>query len=433
MIESPYKRPVIGCATPVDTSGRGLATRRLFGWFTCHRFQYLLGYLFGQQGGAEVTSEKADIKRGLKDVVFDTSEASFVDGQAGKLLYRGYNIHDLAERSTFEEIVYLLFYGELPTQSQLDAFDAELRASRSIPDEVIEVIRVVANSHPMDALRTAVSALAAFEPEVNDNSEAATLRKGVRLTAQGPTIVAAHHRIRHGLEPVAPNPDLNHAGNFLYMLSGAAPDEETQKLMDVDFILHAEHSSNASAFGARVAASTLSDLHSAVVTGIGVLKGPWHGGAAEEVMKMAMEIGQPENADEYARNLLEGGGRVMGFGHRVYRAEDPRARHLRERSRDLGEKMGQPHWFQILRYLEEQIMVPYRAKGIFVNVDFFAGSIYNLLGIPEDLFISIFALGRIPGWTLQCVEQYRDNILIRPLLDYQGPMDLEYVPIEQRG
>jgi len=380
-----------------------------------------------------VTSEKADIRRGLKDVVFDTSEASFVDGQAGKLLYRGYNIHDLAERSTFEEIVYLLFYGELPTQSQLDAFDAELRASRSIPDEVIEVIRVVANSHPMDALRTAVSALSAFEPEVNDNSEAATLRKGVRLTAQGPTIVAAHHRIRNGLEPVAPNPDLNHAGNFLYMLSGAAPDEETQNLMDVDFILHAEHSSNASAFGARVAASTLSDLHSAVVTGIGVLKGPWHGGAAEEVMKMAMEIGQPENADEYARNLLEGGGRVMGFGHRVYRAEDPRARHLRERSRDLGEKMGQPHWFQILRYLEEQIMVPYRSKGIFVNVDFFAGSIYNLLGIPEDLFISIFALGRIPGWTLQCVEQYRDNILIRPLLDYQGPMDLEYVPIEQRG
>ena len=275
--------------------------------------------------------------------------------------------------------------------------------------------------------------LSAFDAEVNDNSEEATLRKGVRLTAQGPTIVAAHHRIRQGLEPVAPNPDLNHAGNFLYMLSGAVPDEETQNLMDVDFILHAEHSSNASAFGARVAASTLSDLHSAVVTGIGVLKGPWHGGAAEEVMKMAMEIGQPENADEYARNLLDSGGRVMGFGHRVYRAEDPRARHLRERSRDLGEKMGQPHWFQILRYLEEQIMVPYRAKGIFVNVDFFAGSIYNLLGIPEDLFISIFALGRIPGWTLQCVEQYRDNILIRPLLDYQGPMDLEYVPIEQRG
>ena len=380
-----------------------------------------------------MTSDKVEIRRGLKDVVFDTSEASFVDGQAGKLLYRGYNIHDLAEQSTFEEIVYLLFYGELPTRSQLDAFDAELRANREIPDEVVQVMRLVAKSHPMDALRTAVSALSAFDPDVNDNSEEATIRKGVRLTAQGPTIVAAHHRIRRGLEPIAPNPALNHPGNFLYMLSGAEPDEETQKLMDVDFILHAEHSANASAFGARVAASTLSDLHSAVVTGIGVLKGPWHGGAAEEVMKMATEIGQPENADVYARNLLDNGGRVMGFGHRVYRAEDPRARHLRERSKVLGEKMGQPHWFQILLYLEEKIMVPYRSKGIFVNVDFFAGSIYNLLGIPEDLFISIFALGRIPGWTLQCVEQYRDNILIRPLLDYQGPMDLEYVPIEQRG
>ncbi len=380
-----------------------------------------------------MTSDKVEIRRGLKDVVFDTSEASFVDGQAGKLLYRGYNIHDLAEQSTFEEIVYLLFYGELPPRSQLDAFDAELRANREIPDEVVQVMRLVAKSHPMDALRTAVSALSAFDPDVNDNSEEATIRKGVRLTAQGPTIVAAHHRIRRGLEPIAPNPALNHPGNFLYMLSGAEPDEETQKLMDVDFILHAEHSSNASAFGARVAASTLSDLHSAVVTGIGVLKGPWHGGAAEEVMKMATEIGQPENADVYARNLLDNGGRVMGFGHRVYRAEDPRARHLRERSKVLGEKMGQPHWFQILLYLEEKIMVPYRSKGIFVNVDFFAGSIYNLLGIPEDLFISIFALGRIPGWTLQCVEQYRDNILIRPLLDYQGPMDLEYVPIEQRG
>ena len=380
-----------------------------------------------------MTSDKVEIRRGLKDVVFDTSEASFVDGQAGKLLYRGYNIHDLAEQSTFEEIVYLLFYGELPTRSQLDAFDAELRANREIPDEVVQVMRLIAKSHPMDALRTAVSALSAFDPDVNDNSEEATIRKGVRLTAQGPTIVAAHHRIRRGLEPIAPNPALNHPGNFLHMLSGAEPDEETQKLMDVDFILHAEHSSNASAFGARVAASTLSDLHSAVVTGIGVLKGPWHGGAAEEVMKMATEIGQPENADVYARNLLDNGGRVMGFGHRVYRAEDPRARHLRERSKVLGEKMGQPHWFQILLYLEEKIMVPYRSKGIFVNVDFFAGSIYNLLGIPEDLFISIFALGRIPGWTLQCVEQYRDNILIRPLLDYQGPMDLEYVPIEQRG
>jgi citrate synthase len=285
----------------------------------------------------------------------------------------------------------------------------------------------------VDALRTGISALSAFDPEVNDNSPEATIRKGVRLTAMAPTIVAAHHRLRQGLEPVAPNPDLNHAGNFLYMLFNEMPDEDTVKLLDVDFILHAEHGANASAFGARVAASTLSDLHSAVVTGVGVLKGPWHGGAAEEVMKMAEEIGQPENAEEYARKVLNSGGRIMGFGHRVYKAEDPRARHLRERSKVLGEKMGQPHWFQILTYLEEDVMKPYRSRGIYVNVDFFAGSIYYLLGIPDDLFIPIFALGRIPGWTLQCVEQYDDNILIRPLLEYTGPMDLEYTPIEQRS
>jgi citrate synthase len=373
-----------------------------------------------------------EIKRGLKDVYIDTSEASFVDGQVGKLLYRGYNIHDLAEKSTFEEVIYLLLYAALPKKDELAKLDAVLRANRDIPDEVIQVLRLVKNSHPMDALRTGVSALAGFDPEVEDNSPEATIRKGLRLTAQGPNIVAAHHRIRNGKEPVAPNADLNHAGNFLYMLSGAVPDEETQNLMDVDFILHAEHSSNASSFGARVTASTLSDLHSAIVTGIGVLKGPWHGGAAEAVMKMAQDIGQPENAEEYARKVLEGGGRIMGFGHRVYKAEDPRARHLRTRSQELGEKMGQPHWFQILRYMEEKVMVPYRSKGIFVNVDFFAGSIYHLLGIPEDLFIPIFALGRIPGWTLQCVEQYENNILMRPLLEYTGAMDLEYVPMEQR-
>ena len=284
----------------------------------------------------------------------------------------------------------------------------------------------------MDALRTGISALSAFDEDVTDNSPEATIRKGIRLTAMGPTLVAAHHRLRQGLEPVAPNPDLNHAGNFLYMLFDEMPDEETVKLLDVDFILHAEHGANASAFGARVAASTLSDLHSAVTTGVGVLKGPWHGGAAEEVMRMALDIGQPENAEEYCRNILDNGGRIMGFGHRVYKAEDPRARHLRERSKALGEKMGQPKWFEILTYLEENVMSKYRDRGIFVNVDFFAGSIYYLLGIPDDLFISIFGLGRIPGWTLQCLEQFDDNILIRPLLEYTGGMDLEYTPIESR-
>ncbi len=374
-----------------------------------------------------------EIRKGLKDVYLDTTTASFIDGEEGKLLYRGYNIHDLAEKSTFEEVIYLLLYGKLPTRQELEAFDQILRANRHIPDEVIQVLDLVKTSHPMDALRTGLSALSAFDSDVTDNSVEATIRKGIRLTAMGPTIVAAHHRLRQGLEPVAPNPDLSLAGNFLYMLFNELPDEETTKLLDVDFILHAEHGANASAFGARVTASTISDLHSAVVTGVGTLKGPAHGGAAEEVMKMALEIGQPENAEEYCRNILDNGGRIMGFGHRVYRAEDPRARHLRERSRTLSEKVGQPHWFQILTFVEENAMVPYRSRGIFVNVDFFAGSIYYLLGIPDDLFISIFALGRIPGWTLQCMEQFEDNILIRPLLEYTGEMDLEYVQLEQRG
>ena len=374
-----------------------------------------------------------EIRKGLKDVYLDTTTSSFIDGEVGKLLYRGYNIHDLAEKSTFEEVIYLLLYGRLPSQQELTEFDNLLRANRRIPDEVIQVLDLVKNSHPMDALRTGLSALSAFDPDVSDNSAEATIRKGIRLTAMGPTIVAAHHRLRQGLEPVAPNPDLNHAGNFLYMLFNELPDDETTQLLDVDFILHAEHGANASAFAARVTASTISDLHSAVVTGVGTLKGPAHGGAAEEVMKMSLEIGQPENAEEYCRTRLESGGRIMGFGHRVYRAEDPRARHLRERARALSEKVGQPHWFQILTYVEEEAMVPYRSRGIHVNVDFFAGCIYYLLGITDDLFISIFALGRIPGWTLQCVEQFEDNILIRPLLEYTGDMDLEYVPIGQRG
>ena len=373
-----------------------------------------------------------EIMKGLKDVYLDTTESSFIDGQVGKLLYRGYDIHDLAEKSNFEEVIYLLLYGALPTGQQLQEFDGVLKSNRRIPDEVIQVLDLVKASHPMDALRTGISAMSAFDPEVADNSVEATIRKGIRLTAQGPTIVAAHHRLRHGLEPVAPNPELNHAGNFLYMMFGELPDEETTNLLDVDFILHAEHGANASSFGARVTASTISDLHSAVTTGVGVLKGPAHGGAAEEVMKMSLEIGNPENAEEYARNHLESGGRIMGFGHRVYRAEDPRARHLRERAQALGEKKGEPRWFQILSHLEQKTMLPYRDRGICVNVDFFAGAIYYLLDIPDDLFISIFALGRIPGWTLQCVEQYKDNILIRPLLEYTGEMDLEYVPIEAR-
>ena len=284
----------------------------------------------------------------------------------------------------------------------------------------------------MDVLRTAVSALAAFDPEVADNSIEATLRKGVRLTAQAPTIVTAHARIRDGKDPIDPDPSLNQAGNFLYMLFGEEAELEDSRLIDKDFVLHAEHGVNASSFGARVTAATQADLHSAVSTGIGVLKGPAHGGAAEEVMKMALEIGSEENAEPYVRELLKGGGRVMGFGHRVYKAVDPRSVHLLDDAKALGERKGQPEWFSILQAVGK-VMEPYARRGICQNVDYFSGAIYYLLGIPDDLFISIFAMGRIPGWTAQVVEQYENNILLRPRLLYVGPMDLEYVPIGQRG
>ena len=379
-----------------------------------------------------MTEKKVELQRGLRDVYIDRTKSSFIDGAIGKLLYRGYNIDDLAENSSFEEVIYLLLYGDLPTRSQLDAFDAELKANRKLPDEILDIIRLIKNAHPMDVLRTAVSALAAYDPDVADNSPEATLRKGVRLTAQAPTIVAAHARIREGKEPVEPDNNLNQAGNFLHMLFGGAPDPDDARLLDKDFVLHAEHGVNASSFGARVAASTVADLHCAVTTGISVLKGPSHGGAAEEVMKMSLEIGNEENAEPYVRNLLSNGGRVMGFGHRVYKAVDPRANHLRPDAKALGERKGQPKWFSILQTVSE-VMEPYSRRGICENVDFWSGSIYYLMEIPDDLFISIFTMGRIPGWTAQVLEQYENNILLRPRLLYVGPMDLEYKPIDQRG
>lgn len=372
------------------------------------------------------------IYRGLKGVVIDKTNSSFIDGVEGRLMYRGYNIHDLAEKSNFEETVYLILNGNLPTKSQLKEFDNQLRANRDIPNEIIDIIRVTQKSHPMDVLRTAVSALSSFEPDTEDNSIEATLRKGIRLTAQAPTIVTAHSRIRQGLDPVPPNPDLNQAANFLYMLTGKIPDQDESRLIDKDFVLHAEHGINASAFAARVTASTVSDLHSAIVTGISTLKGPSHGGAAEEVMKFSLDIGSEDNAEPYTRNILENGGRIMGFGHRVYQVEDPRARHLQKECEELGAKKGQPKWFRILSKVAE-VMQPYASKGICPNVDFWAGAMYHLLDIPKDLFISIFAMGRVPGWTAQVIEQYSDNILLRPLLQYEGEYDREYIPIEQRG
>ena len=380
-----------------------------------------------------MTSEqKVQLHRGLREVYIDRTKSSFIDGGIGKLLYRGYNIHDLAEKSTFEETAYLVMYGDLPTQAQLDAFDAELKASRGLPGEILDVIRLTRNSHPMDVLRTAVSALSAYDDETEDNTAEATLRKGIRLTAQAPTIVAAHARIRDGKEALEPDSSLSHAANFLYMLFGEKPADEDAALIDKDFVLHAEHGINASAFGARVAASTQADLHCAVTTGISVLKGPSHGGAAEEVMKMTQEIGTEENAENYVRETIRGGGRIMGFGHRVYKAVDPRSVHLQDDARELGERKGEPKWFQILQSVIE-VMEPYRRRGIYQNVDFFSGAIYYLLDIPDDLFISIFAMGRVPGWTAQVIEQFDNNILLRPRLLYTGEMDVPYVPIEERG
>ncbi len=378
-----------------------------------------------------MTQEKVQLHRGLRDVYIDRTQSSFIDGKIGKLLYRGYNIDDLAENASFEETIFLLLYSKLPTQSELDAFDAHLKANRALPEAIVEIIRLTKDAHPMDVLRTAISAAAAYDPDVTDNSREANLRKGVRLTAMAPTIVAAHAQIRNGKDPVESDSELNHAGNFLYMLFGERPDPRDAALIDKDFVLHAEHGVNASSFGARVAASTQADLHCAVTTGIAVLKGPSHGGAAEEVMKMASEIGNEENAEPYVRNLVENGGRVMGFGHRVYRAVDPRSVHLRDDARELGERKGQPKWFSILQEVIE-VMQPYARRGICQNVDFFSGAIYYLLDIPDDLFISIFAMGRIPGWTVQVMEQFENNILLRPRLEYTGPMDLEYVKIGDR-
>jgi len=374
---------------------------------------------------------KIEIRRGLKEVYFDRSRVCFIDGRAGELRYRGYSIHDLAPNSTFEETCYLLLKGELPGRAQLEAFDRELKSSRRLPEEILRIIETVKHAHPMDVLRTAVSALAAFDPDFADNSAAATLRKGIRLTSQVPMIVTAHEAIRNGRAPVAPDPALPHAANFLWMLKGSKPSPDAARLMDTDMILHAEHGSNASSFTARVVAGTEANLHAAVTAAIAALSGPAHGGAAENVMHMAKEVGDASKAAEYVKRKRAAKEPVMGFGHRVYRAEDPRARHMRAGVEKLSREMGQPQWYQILEALVEA-MKPYARHGVNVNVDFYAGVVYYLNGIPADLFVPIFAVGRVPGWAVSFLEQMENNILIRPLTLYNGPEPRTYVPISQR-
>lgn len=371
------------------------------------------------------------VHRGLMGVYFDRSPATFIDGKAGELRYRGYSIHDLAEHSNFEETCYLLLKGELPTRAQLSAFAAELKAGRYLPEPIFDLIRRIKAAHPMDVLRTAVSALAAFETDTADISPEGTLRKGIRLTSQVPMIVAAHHHIREGRPPVAPDPALGHAAHFLYLLKGESPSTDAAQLFDKDMVLHAEHSSNASSFTARVVAGTQANLHAAVTAAVAALSGPAHGGAAEDVMKMAQEIGEPANVAAYVKAKRAAKEAVTGFGHRVYRTEDPRARHMREGVRRLSQAMGQPQWYQILEGVVEA-MKPYARHGVNVNVDFYSGVIYHLHGIPKDLFVPIFAVGRVPGWTMQVLEQMANNILIRPLLQYTGPDLRPYVPIDKR-
>ncbi|HET7383694.1 MAG TPA: citrate/2-methylcitrate synthase [Pseudolabrys sp.] len=377
------------------------------------------------------TAEVIKIQRGLKGVYFDRSPCTFIDGRAGELRYRGYSIHDLAKHSSFEETAWLLLNGELPNKQQLTDFDSALKAARQLPTPVLDIIRAIKLAHPMDVLRTAASALSAFDQETADNSREATLRKAVRLTSQVPMIVAAHSRIRTGQEPVAADQTLSHAANLLWMLTAKKPSADAAQLIERDLILHAEHGSNASSFAARVVIGTEANLHAAIVAAIAALSGPAHGGAAEDVMKMAEEIGDPSRAADYVKEKRKAGIAVTGFGHRVYRAEDPRARHMRAGVERLSKEIGEPKWFEILQAVVAA-MAPYARHGVNVNVDFYSGVVYHLLGIKRDLFVPIFAIGRVPGWVVQVLEQLENNILLRPLTLYNGPNARAYVPLEKR-
>ena len=380
-----------------------------------------------------VVKENIELNKGLKNGYFDRTTSSLIVAKPGKLLYRGYNIDDLARFSTFEETTYLLLHGSLPTHSQLDELDATLKANRELPQEVQNIIRIYRNAHPMDVLRGAVSAMSLSDPDILDVSPQEALKKGIRLTSAVATMVAFHHRVRHGLEPIKPDPELTHAGNFLYMLFGERPDADDTSLMDTDLILHAEHGANASAFAARVAASTGADFWAATTAAVAVLKGPKHGGAAEGAIRMAQEVGSEENAEAYVENIIANRGRVMGFGHPVYDDVDPRSVHLKAEAKALGERRGHTKWFSIIEAVTNTEAMKKRAKrGIAPNVDLWSGAIYSLLGIPDDLFVPLFAVGRMPGWTLHVFEQYSVRDILRPRLLYAGPVDLEYSPIDQR-
>jgi citrate synthase len=366
--------------------------------------------------------------KGLEGIVATTSSiSSIVDGV---LTYRGINIDELAEKAAFEEVVYLLWFGKLPTRAELDDLQRQLDEHAVLPDKLIEQIRLYPkDANPMTALRSAVSSLALYDAEANDMSYEANVRKAIKLQAQLPTIVAAFARIRSGQEPVAPKRGVSIAYNFLYMLTGEEPHETAVKALDQALVLHADHELNASTFAARVTVATLSDIYSGVTTAIGTLKGPLHGGANEAVMQMLEEIGTLDRIESYIQGKLDRKEKIMGFGHRVYKTGDPRAKHLQKMSRELGQMTGNMKWYDMSVQIESLVT---GQKGLKPNVDFYSASVYTSLGIPRDLFTPIFAISRVSGWTAHILEQYEDNRLIRPRAEYIGPVGQHYVPIENR-
>ncbi|MGD0249419.1 MAG: citrate/2-methylcitrate synthase [Thermoplasmata archaeon] len=374
--------------------------------------------------------EPAEVQRGLQDVVALESRICFIDGRLGRLIYQGYDIRDLAARSTFEEVAYLLWYGQLPTATLLAELRSRFGALRSLPKPMVEWIdQMPLETHPMDILRTAVSALALFEPD-ETKPGTSSIGGAQRLTAVLPSILAQFHRRRTGMPSLRARPELSQAAYLIYALVDREPTELEARAVDVALILHADHELNASTFAARVTASTLSDLYSAVTSAVGTLKGPLHGGAAERVMELLDEIGTVPRTEGVVRDKLIRHERIMGFGHRVYKVEDPRATILREWSRKVGEAKGDLHYYDLLRSLE---MAVHREKGLYPNVDLYSGSIYSLLGIPHDLFTPIFATSRVAGWTAHVLEEYQDLRLIRPTAKYVGAVDLPYVPVAERG
>src|SRR5438876_66382 len=374
------------------------------------------------------------VATGLRGVVAASSSIGDVNGEKGELIYQGLNIHDLATKSTFEEVVFLLWNGRLPKRAELDELKKNLAAAYELPWQIVELIkgicvRVPTHFEPMDAMRTVVSALAMFDEESRDLSRAASIRVATRLTARFPTIVAAIDRARKDLDPVAPNPNLNIATNFLYMLKGELPNEFDAHVMDVALILQADHELNASTFTARVVAGTLADMYSAVTAALGALSGPLHGGANTAVMKMLLEIGSLDRVESFVREALANKRKIMGWGHAVYRTDDPRATHLRKLSKEMGERKGDTKWYDMTAKVEE---VMKREKGLLPNVDAYSASTYYMMGIPLDLYTPIFAISRISGWTAHILEQYADNKLIRPRAEYVGPRNVPYVPIDDR-